>query len=94
MLLSLLAPRPVLLELGLKDHATDPKGLYLSEVAASPVYELLGGEGVEDVSWPPAQPVLGELGLYVHDGGHELPPDSWPVVPAFLQQHLAADPES
>ena len=46
MLLSLIAPRPLLLQTGDTDFWSDPKGEYLSAVAASPVWRLLGAEGL------------------------------------------------
>lgn len=42
MLLALIAPRPVLLVTGNTDKWSDPKGAFVSAVAAGPVYDLLG----------------------------------------------------
>lgn len=46
MLLSLIAPRPVLLNNGSTDRWNDPRGEYEAAVAASPVYHLFGENGV------------------------------------------------
>jgi hypothetical protein len=91
LLLSLIAPRPVLLQTGRYDHAADPKGEFLAAVAAAPVYELLGGSGLAATAdeWPPAEPVLdGDVAFLVHDGGHGTADEDWPVFLRFLQQHL------
>lgn len=42
MLVSLMAPRPLLLQTGDTDYWSDPKGEFLAAVAAEPVYNLLG----------------------------------------------------
>ena len=88
MLLSLIAPRPLLVQAGKMDHAADPKGNFLSAVAATPVYKLLGGTGLGADTWPPEQPVLTDLGYSMHEGGHGLVPESWDVFLEFLRIHL------
>jgi len=45
MLISLLAPRGVLVSAGYYDAGTDPEGMYASYLGASKVYEFLGVEG-------------------------------------------------
>jgi hypothetical protein len=89
MLISLIAPRPLLLQTGDTDYWSDPKGEYLAAVAASPVYKLLGTEGLAANEYPPAgKPVLSTLGYYMHAGRHGILPQDWPVFLAFLQKHL------
>jgi hypothetical protein len=89
MLVSLIAPRPLLLQTGDTDYWSDPKGEYLSAVAASPVYKLLGTEGLTAEQYPAAtQPVLSTLGYYMHAGRHGILPQDWPVFLAFMQKHL------
>ena len=91
MLVSLIAPRPLLLQTGDTDFWSDPKGEYLSAVAASPVYRLLGTEGLTADAYPAAAtPVLSTLGYYMHAGRHGILPQDWPVFLAFLQKHLLA----
>lgn len=89
MLIALIAPRPLLLQTGTEDHWSDPKGEFLAAVAASPVYELLGAQGLGTDQMPPAgRPILHTLGYYMHEGGHGVRPSDWDVFRQFMQKHL------
>jgi hypothetical protein len=89
MLISLIAPRPLLLQTGDTDFWSDPKGEYLSAVAASPVWRLLGTEGLATDHYPAAgEPALSTLGYYMHAGRHGILPQDWPVFLSFLRKHL------
>ena len=89
MLLALIAPRPVLLQTGDKDGWSDPKGEFLAAVAAGPVFQLLGGQGLGTDTWPAAgQPILHTIGYYMHSGGHGTIPSDWDVFLKFLEMHL------
>lgn len=89
MLLSLIAPRPVLLQTGNEDLWSDPKGEFLAAVAASPVYRLLGKQGLEITKWPEAgKPYLSILGYYMHQGGHGTVPSDWNIFIAFMKKFL------
>jgi hypothetical protein len=89
MLLALIAPRPVLLQTGNTDRWSDPKGEFLAAVGASPVYELLGKEGIGASSMPAAGvPLLQTLGYFMHAGGHGTLPADWRVFYQFLEMHL------
>jgi hypothetical protein len=89
MLLALIAPRPVLLVTGNMDKWSDPKGAFLSAVAAGPIYDLLGKEGLGISDLPPAgEPILHDIGFYMHDGGHGPDPSDWDVILKFMQMHL------
>lgn len=89
MLLSLLAPRPVILITGNIDKWSDPYGEFLAAVAAEPVYKLMGKEGLNTDQMPSAgEPILNDMGFYMHDGGHGLDPTDWNVILNFLQKHL------
>lgn len=89
LLLSLIAPRPVLLQTGDTDLWSDPKGEFLSAVAAGPVFRLLGKEDLGTDEMPPAgRPILHTLGYYMHAGGHGTIPSDWPLFLKFMQQHL------
>jgi hypothetical protein len=89
MLVALIAPRPLLLQTGSLDLWSDPKGEFLAEVAADPVYHLLGTDGLQTDQWPPpGLPIVTPLGYFMHDGGHGTLPDDWQVLINFLNIQL------
>jgi len=89
MLIALIAPRPVLLQTGNTDKWSDPYGEFLAAVAAGPVYELLGKQGLGTDKMPAAgEPILHTIGYFMHDGGHGPSPADWPVFMQFMQMHL------
>ena len=89
MLVALIAPRPVLLQTGSTDSWSDPKGEFLAAVAAEPVYKLLGKDGLDTDVLPEAkQPILHDIGYYMHEGGHGMVPTDWAVYIEFLKKHL------
>lgn len=89
MLISLIAPRPLLLITGSTDKWSDPYGEYLAAKAAEPVYELLGKKGLETEKMPsPGEPVLNDIGFYMHKGGHGLMKEDWKIILDFLKKHF------
>lgn len=89
MLIALVAPRPVLLQTGLTDNWSDPKGEYYSATLASCVYELLGQGAFGASEFPePEQPVFTTLGYVMHDGGHAVLPQDWDYYLQFIKRYL------
>lgn len=89
MLVALIAPRPLLLQTGSTDYWSDPKGEFLAEVAAGPVYKLLGKDPLDTDVWPaPKTPILHDLAYYMHEGGHGMVPSDWDIYLEFLNMHL------
>ncbi len=89
MLLALIAPRPVLLQTGNTDRWSDPKGEYLAAVAATPVFRLLGKEGVDSAEMPAAgKPILNTMGYYMHAGGHGSVPSDWDYFFKYMEIYL------
>ena len=89
MLLSLIAPRPLYLQTGDQDFWSDPKGEFLAAVAAGPLYELLGKQGLgSDHLPPPGQPIMHTIGYHVHAGGHGTIPSDWEQFLKFMEMHL------
>jgi hypothetical protein len=89
MLVSLIAPRPVLLQTGFTDGWSDPKGEFLAAVAAGPVFRLFGKQDLGTNEWPAAgQSILHTVGYYMHPGGHGAAPADWDIFIKFLQEHL------
>jgi hypothetical protein len=92
LLVALIAPRPLLLQTGDTDRWSDPKGEFLAAVAAGPVYKMLGKQGLDVTQMPSAgQPILHDLGYYMHAGGHGILPPDWDQFMKFLRMHLAQD---
>ncbi len=89
LLLSLIAPRPVLLQTGDQDYWLDPRGEFLAAVAAGPVFELLGEKGLETDELPLVEtPILNTLGYYMHKGGHGTVPSDWDIYVEFMKRHF------
>ena len=89
MLVALLAPRPLLLQTGNTDYWSDPTGEFLAAIAATPVYSLLGKQGIETSTLPAASlKVGGTLSYYMHDGDHGIIPSDYPVFAEFMRVHL------
>lgn len=87
MLLALIAPRPVLLGNARRDVWSDPNGAFRAAMGADPVYELLGGEGLEqerlDV-WRPGA----DLAFWIRPGTHGVVEEDWPAFLEFLKAHF------
>jgi hypothetical protein len=89
LLIALVAPRPLLLQTGTTDDWSDPKGEFLAEVAAGPVYKLLGKEDLGTDVWPGAgQLISHDLGYYMHEGGHGMVAGDWAIYVEFLKKYL------
>lgn len=89
MLISLIAPRPLLLQTGDVDYWSDPRGEFLAAVAATPVYHLFGKLGIETNVMPAAgQPLLNPLGYSLHSGGHGTVPADWDIALDFVKKYL------
>jgi hypothetical protein len=94
MLIALNAPRPVFITGGTQDQWADPKGQFLAEVAAGPVYRLLGKPDLGTSELPPLDtPLLaGALGFHYHTGGHTITPADWKAFLDFADRHLKPTP--
>ncbi|MGD0341431.1 MAG: acetylxylan esterase [Bacteroidales bacterium] len=89
MLVSLVAPRPLLLQTGDTDFWSDPKGEFLAAVASEPVWKLLGKKGLGTDIMPVAgQPILNDLGYYMHSGPHGAMPADYDVFVKFIKMHF------
>src|SRR6185312_2435175 len=71
MLIALCAPRPVYVNCGVTDQASDPKGEFLAMAAAGPVYSLLGHKDLGTADLPALDHPLtaGDLAFHYHSGG-------------------------
>jgi len=103
-LIALCAPRPVFIGAGLMgrnvnggprtDGWADAKGMFLAEVAAGPVYRLLGKKDLRTSEFPPMGTALidGDLGFRQHQFGHT-PAPNWPAFLEFAGHYLHAPAE-
>lgn len=91
-LIALCAPRPVFISTGspqVEGNWVDDKGQFMAEVAAGPVYRLLGKKGL-GVRVMPAMGTLldsGELAFRQHFGGHTDGPN-WPYFLLFAGRYF------
>jgi hypothetical protein len=90
MLIALCAPRPVYVNGGLTDQWSDPKGEFLSLVAAGPVYRLLGKKDLGVTELPPLDAPItgGDLAFHYHSGGHTAVPADWAAFLEFADRHF------
>jgi predicted neuraminidase len=90
MLIALSAPRPVFVTGGTADQWADPVGMFKAQVAAGPVYRLLGRKDVGRSELPPLDtPVTdGDLGWHYHTGGHSATPADWQAFLAFVAKYF------
>jgi dienelactone hydrolase len=79
MLLGLIAPRAVYVASADEDLWADPRGEFLAQVHASPVYALWGEPPMRADDMPPLnRPLIaGKRGYHVRDGVHNLTPYDW-----------------
>jgi peptidyl-dipeptidase Dcp len=90
LLIALNAPHPVFITGGTQDQWADPRGEFLAEVAAGPVYRLLGKKDLGTSEPPPLDTplVAGDLGFYYHTGGHAITPADWKTFLDFADRYL------
>jgi pectin methylesterase-like acyl-CoA thioesterase len=90
-LIALCAPRPVFIGGGVTDGDgwADTRGAFLAEVAAGPVYRLLGAHDLGTDSYPPVGTALlsGDLAFRQHNGGHT-PLPNFPYFLDFASRYL------
>ena len=89
-LIALSAPRPVFVTGGTADQWADPIGEFLAQVAAGPVYRLLGKKDLGVTTLPPLDtPVIeGDLGWHYHTGPHAATPADWQAFLSFLDKRF------
>jgi len=90
MLIALSAPRPVFVTGGTTDQWADPVGMFKAQVAAGPVYRLLGKKDLGVAELPPLDTAIttGDLGWHYHTGGHTATPADWKAFLEFVGKYF------
>jgi hypothetical protein len=90
LLIALNAPHPVFITGGTQDQWADPRGEFLAEVAAGPVYRLLGKKDLGTSEFPAVDTPLitGDLGFNYHTGPHTITDGDWQAFLNFADAHL------
>lgn len=83
-LVALCAPRPVLFTNAVDDQWANPAGQFEVLQAATPVYKMLGVEGLVAGKMPePGKLIDSRLGYGYRNGKHSMGPDDWVMFRAF-----------
>jgi hypothetical protein len=92
-LVALMAPRPILLSTGYTDGWSDPYGEFQAAVAATPVFKLVGKQGLDNDKWPGTGETLGKGPIVGHElsfvnvnGGHGAA--DWDTWLKFMDTYL------
>lgn len=86
-LVALMSPRPILLSTGVSDGWSDPHGEFLAAVAATPVYKLLGKQGIDSDKYANVGEMVGhELSFLMTTGGHGSA--DWDLWMKFMDTYL------
>jgi len=90
MLLALIAPRPLYVASASEDQWADPEGEFLSCVHASPVYALLGHEGLGAETFPePGTRIRGgRIAYHLRRGAHDVTDFDWQGYLDFADRYL------
>jgi hypothetical protein len=89
MLIALIAPRPVAIGSAAADLNSDPEGEFLGGVYATPVYRLLGTDGLPATKWPAVnEPVSGRIHYHVRPGRHSIMTYDWEQYLDFMDKQL------
>jgi hypothetical protein len=88
-LIALTAPRPLLITSATEDLWADPKGEFLGGLHASPVWRLLGAEGLGVSEMPePMRLVGGRVGYFLRTGPHDVTQEDWKAYLDFADRVL------
>ena len=88
-LLSLIAPRPVLITSAATDPLSDPIGEFFGAKNASDVYNFLNVEGLEASELPKdGEFINSRIGYYIRKGKHDITEEDWDNYIKFANKYL------
>jgi hypothetical protein len=91
MLIALIAPRPIAIGSAAGDLNSDPEGEFLGGVYATPVYRLLGTDGLPATKMPGVnKPVSGQIHYHIRPGRHSIMPYDWEQYLDFMDKHFGS----
>ena len=83
------APRPVLFTNATDDQWADPPGQFEMLKAATPVYKLLGVDGLSVDTFPDENKLIdSRLGYWIRPGKHAMSPPDWEIYLKFADKWL------
>lgn len=89
LVISLIAPRPIAIGSAEGDQYSDPEGEFLGGVYATPVYKLLGSDGLPVMQMPGLnEPVAGQIQYHIRPGKHDVLMYDWERYLDFMDKHF------
>ncbi|HMI04828.1 MAG TPA: hypothetical protein VK541_20235 [Pedobacter sp.] len=89
LVVSMIAPRPIAIGSAEGDQYSDPEGEFLGGVYATPVYELLGSNGLPVTQMPGLnEPVTGQIQYHIRPGNHAVLTYDWEQYLNFMDKYF------